>query len=104
MQAGRGFSLRTLASVRRFEILRAVVELVELITAEDDFVFEVVRAVIGIAMGEELQPAHTIGAALGSLAIQAAQRLGELAMALGAGEIPLSFDDAGRPVLELITS
>lgn len=61
---------------RRFEIMRASIAL-------SPYPPDVVRAAISFVMGEEVQPAVTIGAALGSLTIEEAGRLAALAESLG---------------------
>lgn len=91
----RPFSLSQLPSVRRFGIVRAAVLLAAL-DAED-----VVRALLGIVLGEDIQPAVATGTALGVLSIEQADRLAALAEAFASGRVPLSFAEDGTPVLDV---
>jgi hypothetical protein len=43
---------------------------------------QLARALVGLAIGEELQPAHDLGDAVGALTINEAQRLHKLAEAI----------------------
>ena len=46
-------------------------------------------------MGEEIQPAHELGDAVGSLTIDEATRLGHLARALNAGSLIPIWEETG---------
>jgi hypothetical protein len=76
---------------RRFIIASSLLALAD--HADDDLA----RALLSIAMGEELQPAHGLGDAVGALTIPEATRLGHLARALNAGSlIPIWESDGVR--------
>ena len=78
------------ATVRRFEIIRAAI-------AWSAHPEDVVRAALGVALGEELQPSMTVGMALGSLTTDQAKRLNVLAHQLDEGDQVLTFADDGTP-------
>jgi hypothetical protein len=76
---------------RRFIIASSLLAIAD--HADDDLT----RSLLSIAMGEELQPAHELGDAVGSLTIDEATRLGHLARALNAGSlIPIWESDGVR--------
>lgn len=76
---------------RRFIIASSLLALAD--HADDDLT----RSLLSIAMGEELQPAHELGDAVGALTIDEATRLGHLARALNAGSlIPIWESDGVR--------
>jgi hypothetical protein len=83
-EAGRPWDPRTHRTVRRFEILRAVVawakvagdEYVRSALGPDD---DIARCALSLVLGTEVQPALTTGAAWGSLTIDEARRMVELA-------------------------
>ena len=66
---------------RRFIIAGSLLALAD---HEDD---DLARALVSIAIGEEIQPGHDLGDAIGSLTIDEATRLGHLARALNAGSL-----------------
>ena len=74
---------------RRFIIASSLLALAD--HADDDLA----RALLGIAMGEELQPAHELGDAVGALTIPEATRLGHLARALNAGSLIPIWEETG---------
>jgi len=85
-RAGRSIALRDRQwqSVRRFEIARAVLDLV---TLDDDGanLDAVARILIGLVIGDDVQPAVTVGCTLGSLNIDEARKLATLAAAVAEG-------------------
>ena len=74
---------------RRFIIASSLIALAD--HADDDLA----RALVSIAMGEELQPGHDLGDAVGSLTISEASRLGHLARALNAGSLIPIWEETG---------
>lgn len=87
--AGKAFSIRLRPGRRRWEIYRACLELVGLEDAD------MVRATIALVIPDAAQPAIPIGAAIGSLTIDEAVRLGEMAKAIKTSTPALSYDDDG---------
>jgi hypothetical protein len=85
-RAGRSIALRDREwqSVRRFEIARAVLDLVTL-DDDGDNLDAVARTIIGLVIGEEVQSAVTVGCALGSLTIDEARKLATLAALVAEG-------------------
>lgn len=79
-RAGRSFSLSSVHSERRAAIIAAGRALVDL----DD---PTIRACIGLAIGTDLAPTVTIGAALGSLTISEAIALERIATAVIGGDL-----------------
>jgi hypothetical protein len=76
---------------RRFNIASSLIAFAD--HADDDLA----QALISIAIGEELQPGHDLGDAIGTLTISEAMRLGHLARALNAGSlIPMWESDGVR--------
>jgi hypothetical protein len=76
---------------RRFIIAGSLLAIAD--HADDDLA----RALVSIAMGEEIQPGHSLGDAIGSLTIPEATTLGHLARALNAGSlIPIWESDGVR--------
>jgi hypothetical protein len=76
---------------RRFNIASSLIAFAD--HADDDLA----RALVSIAIGEELQPGHDLGDAIGTLTISEAMRLGHLARALNAGSlIPMWESDGVR--------
>lgn len=74
---------------RRFIIASSLLALAD--HADDDLA----RSLVGIAIDEELQPAHSLGDAVGSLSISEATRLGHLARALNAGSLVPIWEENG---------
>jgi hypothetical protein len=95
-KAMRGFSLRMVRKTRRFEILRAAQACAEVLEDED-----IIRVALGLALGEELQPAMTTGMAFGSLSIEQARLLTAVTEAFAGGHVPLSFAEDGTPLLDI---
>lgn len=89
-EAQRSFSLKQRPSTRRFEIMRAVLAWA---TLEADA--DVIRGAVGLVIGDEVQPAVTAGAALGSLSTTEASRLAELAHALDGGSVVIHLHPEG---------
>jgi hypothetical protein len=90
--AGRPIRLTTdlgLQSERRLTIFNALISL------SDHASDELARALVSIAIGMEMQPAHNLGDAIGSLTIAEAQRLAQLARAINAGELVAHWADDG---------
>lgn len=85
-RAGRSIALRDRQwqSVRRFDIAWAVLELITL-DDDGDNLDAVVRTLIGLVIGEEVQPAVTVGCALGALTIDEARKLANLAAVVAEG-------------------
>ena len=81
-------------SQRRFEIIRAALQLAPL--TDDD-----ARHLIGLALREELQPATRTGTALGCLTIEQATELHDLAAGIAAGRA-LTISDDGTPLLKAV--
>jgi hypothetical protein len=90
-EAKRSISLRVIPSTRRFAIVRALVWWA-------DYDDDIVRCALGVVMGRQMQPAFSTGNAFGSLTTDEANRLTDLAGAIGAGLVRLGFTDDG-PVL-----
>lgn len=59
------------------------------------------RAILEFMIGDQFQPTHTVGQALGTLSLQEAARWEELARAFAEGTAELSFDDNAKPVITL---
>jgi hypothetical protein len=74
---------------RRFIIAGSLLALAD--HADDDLA----RALISIAIGEEVQPGHDLGDAIGTLTIPEATRLGHLARALNAGTLTPMWEANG---------
>lgn len=93
MAAKRPFTLKGQRSTRRAEIITAAIETATYLYDErsTDLVDAALLAVAGI----DRQAGMTVGAALGSLSITEARRLGELARAFGAGEVQPMTDEHG---------
>ncbi len=88
--AGRPIRLTTdlgLQSERRLTIFNALISL------SDHASDELARALVSIAIGFEMQPAHNLGDAIGSLSIPEAQRLAQLARAINAGQLVAHWGD-----------
>jgi hypothetical protein len=88
--AGRPIRLTTdlgLQSERRLTIFNALISL------SDHASDELARALVSIAIGFEMQPAHNLGDAIGSLSIPEAQRLAQLARAINAGQLTAHWGD-----------
>jgi len=95
-EAGRTFSLRGTGgrlTHRRSRIISAAVQL-----ARWDCDDESARTAIALVIGEAVQPAVTVGAALGSLTTEEAERLIDVVVALEAGKT-ISFSTDGTPQL-----
>lgn len=89
-----GFSPRRLCSERRVAIVSAAITLAA--WDPDD---EAARVALGVVLGQEIQPAFTVGSVLGSLTLDEAKRLGTVARALALGEQTVTFDASGTPTL-----
>jgi len=87
--AGRPITLKDKPSQRRWLIVRALWRLAT-VEPNDD----VLRQLVGAAMGEEVQPGVSLGLAVGSLTIAEAERLGRLIDALG-GALSVAYDPDG---------
>ena len=74
---------------RRFIIASSLIALAD--HADDDLA----RALVSIAIAEELQPGHDLGDAVGALTISEASRLGHLARALNAGSLIPIWEETG---------
>ena len=81
-EAGRSISLATGRSTWRYAVVAAAVDLA---TATDDD--DVRRCILGLALGDEVQPAATIGAALASLDIESAATVQRISRALAEGQL-----------------
>lgn len=92
-EAGRSFSLKSKDSERRYAIVSAAIHM-----ARWDPTDQACREVLTIVMGEEVQPAVTVGCALGSLSIEEATRLTDTVVAL-MGTSTITFDSSGSPSL-----
>lgn len=77
------------ATQRRLTICTALMVLAPM--ADD----ELTRALVGLALGTELQPAHDLGDALGALTIDEAERLHKLAEAVDATTLAPVWGDDG---------
>jgi hypothetical protein len=91
--AQRSFSLRGIKSERRAEIICAALDVAAHL--HDPSGAELVDAALRAVAGIDRQTGMTVGAALGSLTIDEARRLGELARAFGAGEVQPMTDETG---------
>lgn len=74
-------------SERRLMIYNALISL------SDHASDELARALVSIAIGTEMQPAHNLGDAIGSLTIPEATRLAQLARAINAGQLVAHWGD-----------
>jgi hypothetical protein len=63
--------------------------------SEDD---GLARALVSIALGEELQPTVTLGSAVGDLTLDEGHALGQLARAVRFGTLTPLWDEAGVTV------
>ena len=77
---------------RRWEIVSALLAIAD---SEDD---GLARALVSIALGEELQPTVTLGAAVGDLTLDEGHTLGQLARAVRFGTLTPLWDEAGVTV------
>ena len=77
---------------RRWEIVSAMLAIAD---NQDD---GLARALVSIAMGEELQPTVSLGAALGDLSIDEGHALGQLARAVRFGTLTPLWDETGCTV------
>jgi hypothetical protein len=87
------------ATERRKAIYRAAIRLAVLNDNETAFA----GTLIGAAVGLEVQPAMTVGMALGSLTIAEADALRLALDGILAGRVALQFDDAGAPELRAVS-
>ena len=87
--AGRSLSLKERPSRRRLIIARAVLTVAQTEPHDD-----VLRALVGMAIGWEVQPGFSLGLAVGSLNLDEAWRLQRLALALG-GALSLAYAPDG---------
>ena len=96
-KAGYSFSITQLASVRRFEIGRALMSLIEGGCWDDDLV----RAVVAHVADDPavLQPSIPLGTAIGALSADQAARFAHLADCFGVGTLTIEFDPDGRLAL-----
>lgn len=79
---------------RRWSIARALIHLAR--HADD----ELTRVLLGVVLGEEVQPAVTLGTAIAALTIDEATRLADLARAVGEPSFSILFNDDGSPIVE----
>lgn len=99
--AHRPWRLSALESHRRFTLYRGATRLLELCDGDGDpFAEDIARQVIALVIGEELQPAMTIGMALGAMTIAEAERLVEVTDTFI--KHGLTFADDGRPTLAVV--
>ena len=77
---------------RRWEIVSALLAIAD---SEDD---GLCRALVSIALGEELQPTVPLGAALGDLSLDEGHTLGQLARAVRFGTLTPLWDESGVTV------
>ena len=97
-KAGYSFSITQLASVRRFEIGRALMSLIEGGCWDDDLV----RAVVAHVADDPavLQPGIPLGTAIGALSADQAAQFAHLADCFGVGTLTIEFEDGtGRLML-----
>lgn len=87
--AGRPITLKDKPSERRWLIVRALWRLATVEPSDD-----LLRQLVGAAMGEEVQPSVSLGLAVGSLSIDEAELLGRLVDALG-GALGVAYDADG---------
>ena len=85
--AGRSISLRSRRSAWRYGVVCAAVDLVSTI---DDL--DVARTILGLALGDEVQPATTTGAALAALSIDAAAIVQRICAAVADGSLTVDGD------------
>ena len=85
--AGRSISLRSRRSAWRYAVVCAAVDLV---TTIDDL--DVARTILGLALGDEVQPATTTGAALAALSIDAAAIVQRICAAVADGSLTVDGD------------
>lgn len=78
-------------TTRRYHLYRASVRLLDFGWTNDGIDGDLVRGLLGLALGEDMQPAATIGAAIGALTVDEAKRLCKI---VDAGQIRI--DDSGR--------
>lgn len=83
--AGRPIGLKDKPSTRRWLIVRALWKLATVEPSDD-----LLRQLVGHAMGEEVQPSVSLGLAVGSLTIEEADLLGRLVDAIG-GALSLTY-------------
>lgn len=81
-EAGHSISLRARRTLRRQRIAAAAIDLAFVVTDDD-----VVRTIVGLVLGEELQPAVTIGAALGALDHLTAPKVSAIVAAISEGTL-----------------
>lgn len=90
---GRNFSLKLVASRRRWNIYEAILALAPLIEFSDDAVdTDLVRATIALVVADVAMPTTSIGEALGVLTIDEAARLVDIAKAVAADPPALTYD------------
>lgn len=80
-------------STRRFHLYRAAIRLLTFCWTDESIDDDMVRALLGFGLGVDVQPAMTVGAAIGALQIHEAKRLCDI---VDAGSI--RFDDSGRVI------
>lgn len=80
--AGRPISLNASRSTWRYAVVSAALDLATATTDDD-----VRRCILGLAIGDEVQPAATIGAALASLDIESAATVQRISRALAEGQL-----------------
>lgn len=90
-RGSRPFRFSGLQTTRRFHIYRSGARALAYATDDDG-----VRDLIGVVLGEPVQPAVKVGVALGSLTIEEAKRLADVVDALKAGAT-LTLADDGTP-------
>jgi hypothetical protein len=91
MRAGVGYLFSERQTERRRQLMRAGVALASLGGSDDD-----ARVLLGVVLGDELQPSTPVGVALGALTIAEAQRLIDLCAAVDGGGCALQYDLDGR--------
>lgn len=93
--AGYPFSIGAGRTVRRWHIYRALLRLAG--HFGDDLHDDFIRATLAMVLPEAAQPAVELGAAIGSLTLDEAQRFVVAAIAVIAANPTITFDDAGTP-------
>lgn len=81
------------ATQRRLTICAALMVLAPM--ADDD----ITRALVSLAIGEEIQPGHDLGDAVGALTIDEAQRLHKLAEAIDATALTATWHETGVEIV-----
>jgi hypothetical protein len=95
VDAGRSFNVAGPGCSPTYRRRRIIEAAIAWAPQEED----VVRSALALAIGQEIQPATTIGCAFGSLSIDEAVRLKFFGDALADGGLLLTFAEDGTPVL-----